>query len=104
MAPGHVNPIKQKVNTKFIAFESRTLFIIAKYFAVDPILHDIYRDHYFRRFGENLDLCPTTIIEHCKALKVDLNRLLYHYGSIHLTKEDYIRALDKIIEELESRS
>ena len=92
------------MNTEFIAFESRTLYIIARFFAVDPIYWDIYRDHYFRRFGENLDLNPKTLIEHCKALKHDLNRLYYHYRSTGKTDKDFIKALDNIIKELESQS
>lgn len=91
------------MNTEFIAFESRTLYLIARFFSVDPIYYDIYRDHYFRRFGENLDLNPKTLIEHCNALKQDLNRLYYHYGSPKLNDEDFIRALDNIIEELQSQ-
>lgn len=92
------------MNTEFIAFESRTLYIIARFFLVDPIYWDIHRDHYFRRFGENLDLNPKTLIKHCNALKQDLNRLYYHYHSARKTDEDFIRALDNIIEELESQS
>lgn len=92
------------MDTEFIAFESRTLYIIARFFSVDPIYWDIYRDHYFRRFGENLDLNPGTLIEHCKALKQNLNRLYYHYSSSVKTDEDFIRALDNIIKELEGQS
>lgn len=91
------------MDNQTIAFESRTLYLIARFFSVDPIYHDIYRDHYFRRFGENLDLSPQTLIEHCNALKQDMSRLYYHYSSPKLTDEDFKQALDNIIKELKGQ-
>lgn len=86
---------------EFVAFEMRTLYIVHTYFSADPIYHDIYRDAYYRRFGTNLDLSPEVLIEHCEALKQDLERLYYHFYSDKLTEQQIIDALDKTIAELE---